>query len=468
VFSRQSQKIRVFLQGADLLLVWLAFEAAYSTRAALPLERLFFIEPTVRSLLVLFSQFAWLLAGISLRVYPRLPSASWLQTASLTIRQAIPAGVGIVLFSYIWRLDLSRPFLGLFAIYTTVFTLLFRAALFWAGPKLSREFSTLRFVYVAGTGESARRIAGLLGDSSLYGIRLSGFLDSEPGVLQTGGCTYPVHPISGLSDLLQREVVDEIVFTGTSEQLARWEDVLLLCDEVGVRTRISADFFPHVNSRIYLDRIGGIPLLTFAGAPHDDLRLVLKRATDLVLSSLALLILSPLLVAIAAAIRLTSPGPAIFRQQRCGLNGRRFTLYKFRTMGLDAEARKAELTHLNTKDVAFKIPNDPRITPLGRWLRKFSVDELPQFWNVVRGEMSLVGPRPPVPEEVANYERWQRRRLRMRPGLTCLWALAGRDELSFEDWMRLDLDYIDSWSLALDWSIMLRTIPHVLTGRGAS
>jgi lipopolysaccharide/colanic/teichoic acid biosynthesis glycosyltransferase len=166
-------------------------------------------------------------------------------------------------------------------------------------------------------------------------------------------------------------------------------------------------------------------------------------------------------------IKITSPGPAIFRQVRCGLNGRRFVFYKFRSMCDNAEDLKRSLQHLNQKDLAFKIPNDPRLTKLGWWLRKFSVDEWPQLWNVIRGDMSLVGPRPAVPEEVEQYKRWQRRRLRMRPGLTCLWALAGRDGLDFETWMKLDMQYIDNWSLGLDWKIILQTIPRVLTGRGA-
>jgi lipopolysaccharide/colanic/teichoic acid biosynthesis glycosyltransferase len=170
---------------------------------------------------------------------------------------------------------------------------------------------------------------------------------------------------------------------------------------------------------------------------------------------------------VALAIKLTSPGPAIFQQVRCGLNGRRFVFYKFRSMVANAEALKADLEHLNDKRVAFKIMNDPRQTAVGRYLRKFSIDEWPQLWNVLKGDMSLVGPRPAVPEEVERYQRWQRRRLRMRPGLTCLWALEGRDHLDFETWMRKDMEYIDNWSLSLDWKIIARTIPRVLSGRGA-
>jgi lipopolysaccharide/colanic/teichoic acid biosynthesis glycosyltransferase len=174
-----------------------------------------------------------------------------------------------------------------------------------------------------------------------------------------------------------------------------------------------------------------------------------------------------LMAVIALLIRLTSRGPVIFRQIRCGLNGRRFVFYKFRSMCEDAEAMRASLEHMNEKSTAFKIPNDPRLTAVGRWLRKFSIDEWPQLWNVFKGDMSLVGPRPPLPDEVEQYKRWQRRRLRMRPGLTCLWVVKGRDNVDFETWMRMDMQYIDNWSLGLDWKILLLTIPQVLSGRGA-
>jgi lipopolysaccharide/colanic/teichoic acid biosynthesis glycosyltransferase len=174
------------------------------------------------------------------------------------------------------------------------------------------------------------------------------------------------------------------------------------------------------------------------------------------------------MLAIAGLIRLTSAGPAIFRQVRCGLNGRQFIFYKFRSMVANAEDLKDSLAHLNTRETVFKIPDDPRLTSLGRYLRRFSIDEWPQLWNVLRGDMSLVGPRPAVPSEVDQYKRWQRRRLRMRPGLTCLWAVSGRDDVDFETWMKMDMQYIDNWSLALDWNILLRTIPRVLSGHGAN
>jgi exopolysaccharide biosynthesis polyprenyl glycosylphosphotransferase len=234
-----------------------------------------------------------------------------------------------------------------------------------------------------------------------------------------------------------------------------------------VRTRVAVDFFPHVNSDVSLDRVSETPLLTFSAAPMDDLRLYLKRTFDFVGAAIALVLFSPGFLVIAALIKVTSTGPVIYKQTRCGLNGRKFTFYKFRSMIVGADRMKQDLEHLSERDIAFKLTRDPRVTRVGRWLRKFSLDELPQLYNVLRGDMSIVGPRPPLPEEVERYERWQRRRLRMRPGLTCLWAVSGRDHIDFNSWMRLDISYIENWSLKLDWSIILRTIPHVLAGKGA-
>jgi exopolysaccharide biosynthesis polyprenyl glycosylphosphotransferase len=232
---------------------------------------------------------------------------------------------------------------------------------------------------------------------------------------------------------------------------------------------LALTFFPHVISKIHLDRLQELPLLTFSTTPVDEDLLLLKRLADFLMALATLTILSPLFVILALIIKLTSKGPILYRQSRCGVGGRTFTVYKFRSMQADADLRRDELAALNELDgPVFRIRNDPRCTAAGRFMRKFSLDELPQLLNILKGDMSFVGPRPPLPEEVEKYERWQRRRLRMQPGLTCLWALEGRNRLSFRRWMELDLEYIDHWSPSLDFKILLKTIPIVLLGRGAS
>ena len=269
--------------------------------------------------------------------------------------------------------------------------------------------------------------------------------------------------------MLVRDVVDEVLVSVPTERLAELGDVFALCNEHGVTTRVAADFIPHLHSEVYFDRLGAIPLLTFSTAPLNEVQLLAKRGMDIAIAASSLALLCVPLGLVAALVKVTSVGPVFFRQRRCGLNGRLFTCLKFRSMVADAESRKKEVQHLNQKDgPAFKVRNDPRLTSIGGFLRRYSIDEWPQFWNVLRGEMALVGPRPAVPSEVARFETWQRRRLRMRPGLTCMWAIRGRDELDFESWMQTDLEYIDNWSLLLDLKNLALTLTVVLTGRNAS
>jgi exopolysaccharide biosynthesis polyprenyl glycosylphosphotransferase len=470
MFSRQ-RKARVLFGLSDVLLVALAFAAAYQTRALLPLEHEFFLTPDKSVLVLGFSVLAWVLIGLSMGVYEKLDAGHPLIILRDSARQCSYGALFLIVFEYVLRLDLSRFFLLLFSAYAWVLLLIFRLFAGRLVGLIRREFGAPHYVMVVGTGERAVRLARGLELSGDYGIRLRGFLAESAGAPTsiTLAESYPVRPIRELTSVLQEHVVDEIIFAVGSESLAELEEVFLLCDEEGVRTRVAVDFFPHVNSTVSLERFGATPLLTFSAAPYDEIRLLLKRSTDMVIAAAGLVVLSPVMAAVALLVRLTSPGPAIFSQVRCGLNGRRFTFYKFRSMCRDAEDMKAAIAHLNTRDgVVFKIPDDPRLTPIGRYLRKFSIDEWPQLWNVLRGDMSLVGPRPAVPDEVDRYQRWQRRRLRMRPGLTCLWAISGRDNVDFETWMKMDMQYIDNWSLALDWKILLRTIPRVLTGRGAN
>ena len=475
MFSRHHRQVRVLFALADIILVALAFEVAYQSRLRLEFfgsfEHHFEIPLPTHVLLLGFSSLIWVAIGFWWDVYEKIDSAAAAVVIRETTRQTVVGFVAVILLEFFLRLDLSRPFLAAFAVFAWLFVCLFRLNSARLMRHLRREFSGPHEIVIVGTGARALRMAQLIEQSEHNGARLRGFIadNEEPdqSSIQLGE-SYPVHPLSHLSRLLEKQVIDEVVFAVESDKLASLEDAFLLCDEDGVRTRLAIDFFPHINSTMYLDRLGDAPLLTFSTTPHDEIRLLVKRATDFVLAMASLILLAPFMALIAMLIRFTSPGPAIFRQERCGLNGRRFIFYKFRSMCDNAEELRASLEELNEKQTVFKIKNDPRLTGVGRWLRKFSVDELPQLWNVLRGDMSLVGPRPPLPAEVQTYERWQRRRLRMRPGLTCLWAISGRDAIDFETWMKLDMQYIDHWSLALDWKILVRTIPRVLIGRGAS
>jgi exopolysaccharide biosynthesis polyprenyl glycosylphosphotransferase len=463
------RKARVLFGLSDIILAAIAFEAAYHTRAVLHLEHEFYMTVERKALMLAIALGSWVAIGLWLEIYEKLDSGHPRIVLRDAARQCAYGALALVISEYLFRWDLSRFFVALFALYAWVLLLLFRLTAGRVVGVIRREFAAPHYVMVVGTGDRAIRIARDLEHSVDHGIRLRGFLAETadaPGEIALRAM-YKVLPVADLPAILREHVVDEVVFAVGSESLANLEEVFLLCDEEGVRTRVAVDFFPHVNSTVSLERFGNTPLLTFSAAPYDEIRLLLKRSIDILIASAALVVLAPLMLAIAVLIRLTSPGPAIFRQVRCGLNGRLFVFYKFRSMCEGAEKLRDRYEHLNTRGTAFKIPQDPRLTTVGRWLRKFSIDEWPQLWNVLRGDMSLVGPRPAVPVEVDQYERWQRRRLRMRPGLTCLWAIAGRDSVDFETWMKMDMQYIDNWSLALDWKILLQTIPRVLTGHGA-
>ncbi len=470
MFRGHRRKIRMLFGVLDILIVGIAFELAYATRERLELTHNFFLTPPVKALLLGFSMLIWVALAYWLELYDRIDSAHPRVILRDAFRQCLTGALFVILFEYLLRMELSRAFVALFAVYAWILLCLIRLNSGRILRLVRREFGSAHYVLVAGLGDAAIRMGRELEAAAPYGIRLSGFLADvgDPAVQEIElAQNYPVHSLTRLPEMLRRDVIDEVIFAVDSRRLAELEEIFLLCDEECVRTRVAVDFFPHVNSQIFLDRLGASPLLTFSATPHDEIRLLVKRLTDIALASAALVLLFPVMLLIAVMIRLTSPGPAIFRQVRCGLNGRRFVFYKFRSMCDNAHQMRESLAHLSERQLAFKIPNDPRLTGVGRWLRKFSIDEWPQLWNVLKGDMSLVGPRPAVPEEVEQYQRWQRRRLRMRPGLTCLWAVSGRDAVDFETWMKLDMQYIDHWSLALDWKIILRTIPQVVTGRGA-
>jgi exopolysaccharide biosynthesis polyprenyl glycosylphosphotransferase len=275
--------------------------------------------------------------------------------------------------------------------------------------------------------------------------------------------------LENIPAILRDKVIDYVVFIVPRTSLAKIEPALIQCELVGVTSSVSLDLFELKFTTGIETNFMGVPMITFQMTPMDMTGLVFKRLCDLGISAIGLVFISPFYLAIALAIKFSSKGPIHFKQERVGLNGRIFNLYKFRTMDQDAEARLKDLiTHNEMSGPAFKMENDPRITPVGKFLRKYSLDELPQLWNVFCGKMSLVGPRPPLMREVKQYDDWHKRRLSMRPGITCLWQVSGRNNITnFDEWARLDLKYIDEWSLALDFKILMRTVPAVFSASGA-
>ncbi|HVN30905.1 MAG TPA: sugar transferase [Thermoanaerobaculaceae bacterium] len=383
------------------------------------------------------------------------------------------AAVGVLLLAaagYLFRLQfVSRPFLVLFGIING--TVLAAARVVERRTPWGRRLAEVpeRVVIIVGCGVEAVALARQVLRHRAWGLSLRGLIDADGcGRSEVEGLPV-LGRVEDLPDVLSSQVVDEVVLAVPTRQLGELEPVLLHCQELGVRVRVALQPFPHLQPHVEMEALNGTPLLTFATMPTAPLALFVKRVVDVVVALVGLALSAPLWPLVALAIRLGSRGPVLYRQVRCGLHGRRFVLLKFRTMVVDAEKLQDEVAHLNVMDgPVFKAPGDPRVTVVGRLLRRSSLDELPQFVNVLKGDMSLVGPRPPIPEEVERYLPWQRRRLAMKPGITCLWQISGRSKLDFATWMELDLAYIDSWSVWLDLKILLLTVPAVFSGRGAA
>jgi exopolysaccharide biosynthesis polyprenyl glycosylphosphotransferase len=332
-----------------------------------------------------------------------------------------------------------------------------------------RHGRNFRNVLVVGSGPRARGAAALIEQNPEWGLRILCFADEAGEAVDPALAGRPIIKLSEVPMLFREEVVDEVVVACPRAMLPAIEPVAAACASVGVPMTLFSDLFGDYLPPPRSSRFGGVPALSFAMVHHSPVKLACKRCIDVAGAAVLLVATAPLLAIAALAIRLTTPGPVLFRQVRCGLYGRRFDMIKLRTMYVDAEQRKQELLALNeASGPVFKMRNDPRVTPVGRWLRRWSIDELPQLWNVLVGHMSLVGPRPPIPAEVALYDIADRRRLSMRPGLTCLWQVRGRSRIGFEEWVRLDLEYIDRWSLLRDLRILLATVPAVVRGTGAS
>ncbi len=364
--------------------------------------------------------------------------------------------------------DVSRTFIVSFLVVDTVFLIVARIGVYYYVAHRNRHSLNQKNILMVGTGKRAVHLAELIQNHREWGVKVIGFIEKDPEMV--GNEILDVKVMGLLKDLpviLTNYQVDDVIFAGPRSWLDQIQDAVRCCEEIGVRAQIACDFWPTSLTKINLDTLGGKPLLSLTPPPDYGDLFAVKRALDIGFSFFVLLMMLPVFIVSAVFIKITSPGPIFFRQERYGLRGRKFELIKFRTMVVNAEDMKTELSHLNEMTgPIFKMQNDPRITPVGRFLRKFSLDEFPQFINVLKGDMSIVGPRPPIPNEVDGYEFSQRRRLSVRPGLTCLWQISGRNTVNFDEWVRQDLEYIDKWSLALDVKIIFKTIPAVLRGTG--
>ncbi|MCK4389506.1 MAG: sugar transferase [Desulfobacterales bacterium] len=326
-----------------------------------------------------------------------------------------------------------------------------------------------RQVFIIGTGQRVQRFIERVRKNKDWRIRINGLIDKDKDLL--GKDINGIKVVGLLKDidkLIKEKRIDELFFIAPRSWLAEFQDIFAICESAGIKLRLELDLFNPIIARTVLEEFYGHPTLVFTTLPAKHNQLFFKMIFDITASFFLLALLSPVFLLIAIGVKLTSPGPVLFCHTRTGLNARQFTLYKFRSMQKDAHQEQSTLAACNemTGGGLFKMDHDPRITPFGEFLRKTSLDEFPQFYNVLKGAMSMVGPRA-LSTRLDQYETWQRRRLSMKPGITCLWQIEKRRQVDFDEWMKFDLEYIDNWSLWLDFKILLKTFWVVLRGKGA-
>lgn len=460
---------RLALLAADLAIAAVAFAVASWVRFGE--DRMFSAwDAVLRDPTWVFAGYlALLIAVLAIhRLYDVERIWSYATELMLVTRASMVFGLILAFSMVVFKLEgVSRLFLFIFLPLQYIGVLGVRWVTRWLFARRANA-GDVQHVLIIGAGPFGRSFAGQLNRTPGSPFKVVGFLDDErAGSYETIDGLPLLGSTEDLAAVLHRQVVDSVFITLPFAALDMIHRLAHVCEEEGKTVHVTLDVVDTTIAKSKLEVLMGSPVLTLTTTPDQTAALFAKRAIDLVGSLAALMLLSPVLLGIALAIKLDSSGPVFFRQRRVGLHGREFNMWKFRTMVVDAEARLGQLREKNeVSGPVFKMRNDPRRTRMGCFLRRTSLDELPNLINVLRGEMSLVGPRPPLPGEVAQYEPWQRRRLSMKPGMTCVWQVDGRNDIPFEEWVRLDLGYIDSWSLWLDLKILAKTIPVVFRGTG--
>ena len=361
-----------------------------------------------------------------------------------------------------------RSLIIIFAGVNSLFLALEKMAIYNLVNRLRRKGYHRKLVIIVGTGRKAQEFIDSAKDNPSWGLEIVGFIDGEK--MKIGDRIYGAKILGGFQDLkevLHHHPVDDVIFTEPEKKFEIGE-MIRLCEEEGVTVSVITDFPVGSKTHVQLRMVRNLPLLTLSRTPQAEWQLFLKRIMDIVVSALGLIILSPLVLIITALVKFTTRGPVFYQWQVIGFNKRPFKSWKFRTMVENADELKNELWDKNeVTGPTFKMINDPRVTRVGRVLRKFSLDELPQLYSVLKGDMSLVGPRPNFMDEVNRFESWHRRKMSLKPGLTCLWQIMGRNEIrDFDKRVELELQYIDNWSLWLDIKILFKTVGAVLRGTG--
>ncbi len=403
-------------------------------------------------------------------MYQSLRTRTYLEIIWAVFKSAVITFLLLGTFIYLLKLQfMSRLFFLIFISLTFLFICLEKTAIFMSSHYVRRQGLNTRRLLIVGTGKRAVDFVRKADKHPEWGFEILGAIDDEPG---RGVHHVDRLAVSGsLEDIpriFHRDAVDEVVFVVPRSRLNSLQGAIDDCETEGVAVTVAVDLFDTKLARSSVAELDGLPLLHFKTTHAKEWELLIKRLFDFAASGLGILVLSPLFLVMAVLIKATSKGPVFFKQNRLGLAGRRFTLYKFRTMRLGAHDVLSDVTDLNAMTTPeFRDKKTKWITPIGRFMRKFSIDELPQLFNVFIGHMSIVGPRPTVPDEVDKYKDWQRRRFSMKPGITCLWQVNGRNNIAFDDWMKLDLEYLDNWSLWMDAKILMKTVPVVLFGIGA-
>jgi len=479
MFREQSPFIERIHRLLDILLTVAAFGAAYFIKRDLLPEpfRGLLTEPNYHIVLLLII-IIWYVIFKLFGFYTSFRGQRFRKIFWNMIKAVSISFMLLSFFMYLLKITyVSRMMMAIFLILNILFLGLSKGVVYKMLAHFRGKGFNFRNILIVGSREGAKEIIGAIGDRLEAGYRILGCLEVDErrvGETVENGVKV-IDTVESMETILLREVVDELIFAVPLHRIKDVEKYISMAENMGVAVRIlpqweirQLGYTPNIGS-LHFETFLGIPTMAITSTPNDDGSLLIKNFFDYLFAIVAMVFCLPIFAVTAIAIKLCSKGPVFFKQERLGLNGRRFMLYKFRTMHANAEEGQKHLAGINEADgPVFKIKKDPRIIPyIGTFLRKTGMDEMPQLINVLKGEMSIVGPRPPIPSEVGKYDNWQRRRLSMKPGLTCLWQITScRNDVCFEEWMNLDLQYIDNWSLGLDFKILLKTPLAVLSGAG--